>query len=538
MTKILAIINPLLFAAYAVLAVLVRNLGDVPALYSERSLVVSVTGAVLLILAFYLVLKDWVRAGLITSVLVILFFSYGHLYSVASSWELGGIVLGRHSFMLPLWLMLSGVWVWLVTRKLQNPQTAVNFFSIFSLILVIFPAYTVVGTQIRSSRTGFDGIPPASQSESAILSPIGETAPDIYYIILDGYGRQDILKELYDYDNSPFINGLVKDGFYVAGDSHTNYIKTLWSLSSALNMEYINYFADLVGRDSKDKAPLEAILNESQVQNLLRDLGYQIIGFDSGYVPVTLTDADILYSARAVTQPFWSLNEFEGILVGSTLARVFQDLGLLRGLSDSAWFQELGERSQYEGHRDRINFTLDKLVEIAGMEGQQFTLAHIIVPHPPFVFGSQGEKLEPDWAFTFNDGSHYPGTKAQYIAGYRNQLIYMNSLVRQTLDDILSRSDVPPVIILQGDHGPGAYLDWESLSKTNLPERLSILNAYYMAGGECDQLYSSITPVNTFRVVFNCLFNAEFELVEDKSYYMRHSRPYDFTEVTDQLTKD
>ena len=220
------------------------------------------------------------------------------------------------------------------------------------------------------------------------------------------------------------------------------------------------------------------------------------------------------------------------------MTRVIPDLGLLPDLSESAWYQKVWERSQYEIHRDRIIFTLDKLVEISEMEGQQFTFAHIIMPHPPFVFGAQGEKLNPNRAFSFNDGSHYRRAKEQYIAGYRNQLIYINKLVRQLVEDILSRSDIPPVIILQGDHGPGAYLDWESPTETNMQERISILNAYYLPNSDCDQLYPSITPVNTFRVVFNCLFNAEFELLDDKSYYMRHSRPYDFIEVTDQLMQE
>ncbi len=37
---------------------------------------------------------------------------------------------------------------------------------------------------------------------------------DIYFIVLDGYGRSDVLKEFYEYDNSDFLRGLKEKGFY------------------------------------------------------------------------------------------------------------------------------------------------------------------------------------------------------------------------------------------------------------------------------------------------------------------------------------
>ena len=303
--KKLAIIHPLLFAAYAVLAVLVRNLGDVPSSAIERSLIVSVSGAAILILILYSILKDWTRARLITSFMIILFFSYGHLYSVANSWELTGIVLGRHSLMLPLWVTLLGLWIWWVTRKIQNLQPIVSFFSIFSLILVFFPIYTLVGYQIRSSRTSPDRNI-IDLSGLAIESQIGEILPDIYYIILDGYGRQDILEQLYDYDNSAFINELIADGFYVAGESRTNYIKTLWSLSSSLNMSYLDEFTEIVGKDSKDKAPLEAFLRENQVQNSIQRSGVSNYRLRIGIRP---GDAD------GCGYPIFSFGGYAAILV-------------------------------------------------------------------------------------------------------------------------------------------------------------------------------------------------------------------------------
>ena len=73
------------------------------------------------------------------------------------------------------------------------------------------------------------------------------------------------------------------------------------------------------------------------------------------------------------------------------------------------------------------------------------------------------------------------------------------------------------IIIIQGDHGP-----WlQSKAK-----RMQILNAYYLPGHN-DQLYPTITPVNSFRLVFNHYFGATYPLLPDQSYFSTYDDPFD-----------
>jgi hypothetical protein len=66
------------------------------------------------------------------------------------------------------------------------------------------------------------------------------------------------------------------------------------------------------------------------------------------------------------------------------------------------------------------------------------------------------------------------------------------------------------VIIVMGDHGPNG----------TPPEMLlPILNAYYIPNVAEDDYYDRITPVNSFRVVFNAHFGTDYEILEDQSYY-------------------
>ena len=51
-------------------------------------------------------------------------------------------------------------------------------------------------------------------------------------------------------------------------------------------------------------------------------------------------------------------------------------------------------------------------------------------------------------------------------------------------------------------------------------------------------LYDSVTPVNTFRLIFNYYFNTDLPLLEDKMYFTDPDKsPFDFIEVTDKVKK-
>ena len=94
--------------------------------------------------------------------------------------------------------------------------------------------------------------------------------------------------------------------------------------------------------------------------------------------------------------------------------------------------------------------------------------------------------------------------------------------MEKAIDAILEKSKTPPVIIIQGDHGPGSGLDWKSPERSCLWERTSIFNAYYLPDGGSSLLYPSITPVNSLRVVLNTYFKAGLPLLPDHTYFTSH----------------
>jgi len=133
-----------------------------------------------------------------------------------------------------------------------------------------------------------------------------------------------------------------------------------------------------------------------------------------------------------------------------------------------------------------------------------FTFAHILSPHPPYLFDRNGNivSLMPKELNPWLDKS-----------GYVDQVLFLNKKV-EVLVETLLHSDTPPIIILQADHGPFCK---DPLSPEFWNAKFCILNAYYLPEGGNRKLYPSITPVNSFRVVLDYYFGADLGLLEDDS---------------------
>jgi hypothetical protein len=91
----------------------------------------------------------------------------------------------------------------------------------------------------------------------------------------------------------------------------------------------------------------------------------------------------------------------------------------------------------------------------------------------------------------------------------------------EAIDTIFEESEISPIIIIQGDHGP-----W--LQPKN--KRMWILNAYYLPGHN-EELYPTISPVNSFRLVFDAYFEGNYDLLDDVSFFSPVPNIYDFSEL-------
>jgi hypothetical protein len=290
-------------------------------------------------------------------------------------------------------------------------------------------------------------------------------------------------------------------GFYVVECSQSNYARTKLSVASTLNMNYIQNLAPDLKADDVDLW-VKPYLQESQVRTQFEALGYKTVAFYSGFPVLEWKNADYyLYAGERNAlklQLSTTVTPFEELFLNTTLFRAFLDLKLAGA-----------QVSSDPAHRETILYTLDTLPRIPDISGPKFVYAHLILPHPPFVFGLNGEE-RADSGKGLNDATLYKDETMR--AAFRDQTLYANQRIVPILRSIIEESPTPPIIVLESDHGPTSYGGSEN--------RMANFMAYYFPGRDAsDTVYSSITPVNTFRVVFNEFFGGNFPLLEDISYF-------------------
>ena len=514
------ILHPFLFASYAVLALLANNIAEIN-LAGFRALLVSIGGSVLIVVLFKLIIKDSLKTGLISSAAILLIYAFGHIENITRSWKLAGITIGQNAILVPLLFFLFILWVYWVLRRSSIIKETSDYFNWVGLILNIFPIYAIVMFSMQSSAvrpwiqeyisTSWTqyGV---SVQQTSLESPVPDHTPDIYYIILDAYTRSDVLKEIYSYDNSELIDFLKERGFYVADSSTANYARTLFSIASSLNMMHINAIPDFFQEHANaDGLWIEQnistqLIKQNRVSHILHDLGYTIVDFDSGFEGSRINDADIFEHLPKIESGNQNQIIFELLLLDSSIGKLYTSI---QGEEESQI------QKMFDAHRQRILFSLDNLAKYADQPGNYFVYAHVVSPHPPFVFAANGEPVVSDDPYTLMDA--HPG-QPENIELYRDQVTYLNKLLMKAIDQILSRSDTPPIIIIQGDHSSKTYSELNPPDEIDLKLHLPILNAYHLPGNGQNLVYPTITPVNTFRLLFNEYFGADFEMLEDKSY--------------------
>lgn len=525
------LLHPLLFSLFPIFSFIKTNITEVMLQDTLRTIFFCLGLAIGTLMLLRLLTRDWGASLILTSFYLILFFSYGHVYELISNFRIANLLIGRHRYLITAWFLIS---VLFYRWTLKNPEMhnlINNFFLVTGLALMIYPLYSIVTIMIDRSHSKTTMQTAYETRLHWIGEETGQPRPDIYYLVLDGYTRDDILTRIFKYNNSQFLDNLSDRGFCIVDGSYSNYSTTLPSLVSSLNMEYHDEFSDEVGYDSHSFETLRDLLWHNRVRYELTKLGYVMVAFETTYGTTNISDADIYWQVNKSYEALVDLNYFEGLFIETTIMKIMLD-GQHR-LAESIGVKFL--EYEYELHRNRILAILKRIPDVTKLSGDHFVFAHVLAPHPPFVFGPHGERVPQKTPMTLLDGDHFRGSREDYIEGYRDQLSYINMLLEETIDEILSHSDTPPIIILQADHGSGVNLVMNSAQETDLEERFGILNAYYLPDYYSCETYSDLTPVNTFRIVFNSYFNGDFPLLDSKHYFSSTRNPYNYIDVTDDF---
>ena len=512
------LIHPFLFSLYPVLFLWVDNIDQTPFFAILRSLIISVALAVIVYGISFLIFRNFKKSAVAASAVILFILSYGHVYNFIENSPTLNAYIGYYR-LLAIFLVLLAICfviIWRYKRDLKSLNQSLLVISVLLMILTI--GQSVIFNFKGLQENQFSGRKQVKEETTTVNNEFFER--DVYYIILDSYGREDLLKSDYKYDNSSFIQELQKLGFVVPDCTLSNYDNTVFSMVSSLNMNYLPELPIKMDETSSsvDIQGISPYIRNSRVREKFEALGYKTVTFKTVYPFLEIKDSDIYYDVEQTTDVFDKLEteNFQHLFFNTTILRIL--IEVLEAPPDYLFNEDATPVQVYLAQiltpqkklfstrhfkwYDQHLFAFERLEEIPEIPGNKFIYAHLFTTHQPFVFTTTGQVR---WPVVESDSA------------YLDQITYTNSRMLEIIKTIIEKSTNPPVIIIQGDH---------SYSKGD--NRHKILNAYYLPDNGNKKVTPDFSPVNTFRLIFNTYFGENNELLPNIAYRSLEGAPYQF----------
>jgi len=424
-------------------------------------------------------------------------------------------------------VVLAALFVAILIHRFSGAsRKAIPAFNLAMLVMIAFPLTTALGNRDET----FGDRRPVEGELQGLLDKAAEhrggaALPSVYHIALDGYSRADVLRDLYGFDNGPFLAVLEDLGFDVPETVTAPYGQTLLTMNAIFSMRYLN--DDLAAlaaggempRPKQVRQTLHGWIIDSPVRRTFEAAGYGIVGIEGSYPPLTLRPADAILSPRIP-------------LTASTL--------LGRTVYGMAPFGDLLIHGVFGGRADTqesVRFAFEDR-DFRPLREPVFVYNHVLSPHPPFDLDREGGERNTN-ATGFADGDNWSPGRADRADGYREgyveKLRYTNAQVLRHVRALQESATGPIVIVLHGDHGGGMYLRHDDFSKTCAKERFSTFLAVYVSDPAMrPNLVEPFNLVNLYRRLFAAIFDADLPMLDDRSYFAPWSRPLQMNEIPGQ----
>ena len=401
------------------------------------------------------IIKNSNKAALITGVGVVFFFYFGYVQDALKGILVSNIPVNKTSILVPISIIIFIILTVYFIKSKNNFESIIKIANVVSIILIL-----VVCVQF---------IIPGASAEK----------PNVYHIILDEYTDNEILTKKFGYNNEKFLEFLNNNGFYMHDKLFSTFGGTVKELNVILNMEYPKKLRWM----SEDYESL----NNNKVMSIFSNQDYSVIETNSMMRWKNFSDVDtkLCYDTNFIN------SEFLDQVLGKSIIRYFL------------------EKYQQDTRRDTVRCTFNVLNEITlKTDGPKYVFSHVYVPHPPFLFGPNGENVIPDHR-------EISGLQSwENPQGYVNQLIYATNEITVVIKNIV-KNDPNAIIIVQGDTGTLTGTDISKKTMKEIYQAHSILYAVRIPDVE-DSDY--MIPVNTYRIIFNNYFNMNYDYLEYHSY--------------------
>ena len=405
------------------------------------------------------IIKNGNKAALITGVGVVFFFYFGYVQDALKGILVSNIPVNKTSILVPISIIIFIILTIYFIKSKNNFESIIKIANVVSITLIL-----VVCVQF---------IIPGASAEK----------PNVYHIILDEYTDNEILTKKFGYNNEKFLEFLNNNGFYMHDKLFSTFGSTVKELNVILNMEY--------PKEHRWMYEDYESLNNNKVMSIFSNQDYSVIETNSMMRWKNFSDVDtkLCYDTNFIN------SEFLDQVLGKSIIRYFL------------------EKYQQDTRRDTVRCTFNVLNEITlKTDGPKYVFSHVYVPHPPFLFGPNGENVIPD-------RREISGLQSwENPQGYVNQLIYATNEITVVIKNIV-KNDPNAIIIVQGDTGTLTGTDISKKTMKEIYQAHSILYAVRIPDVE-DSDY--MIPVNTYRIIFNNYFNMNYDYLEYHSYLVHN----------------
>lgn len=492
-------LHTLLLGLYPAVTLLAGNIDKTPISHAINPALVSMLGGLVLWGMFYAITRSYRSSALSASWFIFLFFFYGYAFKLTHE-------AFQHRYLLLVWGLLFCTGVFCAYRLKKFDRKITYIVNSMVSVLVVLSVGQIAAYELKTYITEQPLPDHITTFNYGTVTP-PDVLPDIYYIIIDAYASEWSFREFYKFDISKFTSYLTDRGFYVVPKTTSNYSKTVFSLSSQLNMDYLD---KLLGVDEsvlvsslshrEAEAELGRLIEDNRLIHFMKSQGYRTIHVGS---PWTYTLRNKYADENINLQPIPFDSEFSLILFNTTaLKPISEKIGLLDN-----------RKLQWK----RIQYEFDEVAGIASRPEPTYVFAHFDIPHWPYVF-------DVDGSFVPADVEHYERSEKE---NYMRQVQYLNTALPKMIDQILEQSVTPPIIVLQSDHGSASAPLHDTVVLTTkgaerdfvLQEGMRNFSAILLPGKERGVLPENLTPVNVWRVILNTYFGTNLEILPNKNFF-------------------
>ncbi len=504
-----------LLAAYPVIFLAAGNPGQVTLGTAATVTAASVLAAVLAYALLRLMAASRLTAGYGVTLLIVMFFMYGQVSSwldtLVISLRLGDeatpnvldLVPGARLWIAGVWgaVALAGAWIIARSKAPERPGLArgLNFAAVALLLMAL-------SSPVLGMFKDGPGGPVTVDSSPGGDRPANPAArPDVYFIVLDGYARQDVLAHYYGFDNQPFLDQLRERGFGISEQSSSNYNWTFLSLASTLNLGYPHEFlAGRLGPKNVDRTLAYDSIRNSLTARFLRERGYKVVHLRSTWGATSINP----YADREVRCE-------HGVYSSE----------FVRAVAEASWLGAFHTRAGVDLASCHLaNF--EALSAMGAEPGPKFVFAHFLLPHHPYLFDRDGNVLRNA---VVSSQFEFQKQLWEDRASYTSQLEFINHRIIDAVDRIRAQSAVPPIIVLESDHGPNLIKGLDGNERLGI--RFANLGAYHLPGAPEDLIPASGTAVNQFRRILSHYFGADLPPLPDRHFVSPYSWPFAVQEV-------